>query len=220
MQRLRGAALLATAMWLVIHVAAQERVEPRARSFDDEPIGGQPQGFRFIESRDAAPDRWTVQKDGSDIALLHAGGLQGGGLALALLAQPALVELTVSARVKMKGEALAAGLVWRYENPDNYYLVQLHLNEQSIGFYRMVRGNRVLIEEEDDLELDQSAWHTVRIRQGDEGVRVYLGGVRVFEARDRTWRDAGAFGVWASGGTTALFDDLRVEPREQRRRGP
>ena len=144
--------------------------------------------------------------------------LQTGGLALALLARPGLRELTMSARVKVRGPGEAAGLVWRYQDPDNYYLVQLRFDQQSIGFYRMVHGNRVLVEAEDDLELDPTAWHTVRIRQGDESVRVYLGGIRVFEARDRILREAGAFGVWASGGATALFDDLRVEPREQRRR--
>lgn len=221
MRHLRRTAFLVTVMWLASHAAAQESVELITRAFDDEPVGRAPHGFRFVESRDAAPNRWAVQKDGPDIALLHAGGpsSHAGGLALALVAQPELQELTMSARVKLRGQEQAAGLVWRYQDPDNYYLVQLQFDEQSIGFYRMVNGNRVLVEEEDDLELDRTAWHTVRIRQGDEGVRVYLGGIRVFEAHDRILRDTGSFGVWASGATTALFDDLRVEPRVPRRRG-
>lgn len=189
------------------------------RAFDGDPVGSRPQGFQFVEARDAAPSRWTVQKDGTDTVLLHAGRSSGdgGGLALALLTQPPLSELTLSVRVKLKGDHQAAGLVWRYQDPDNYYFVQLRLSSQSIGLYRMVRGNRVLVEEEDDLELDPSAWYTLRVRQGEERARVYLGGIRVFEARDRALRTSGAFGLWSSGETTAQFDDLRIEQQSDRR---
>jgi hypothetical protein len=215
--------LLATAVTALFAAVVAGAQTPEGatyvRAFEGDPVGVRPQGFRFVEARDAAPSRWTVQKDGSDTVLLHAGdpSSDSGGLALALLTQAPLSELTLSVRVKLKGDHQAAGLVWRYQDPDNYYFVQLGLSNQSIGLYRMVRGNRVLVEEEDDLELDPSAWYTLRVRQGEERARVYLGGIRVFEARDRALRTSGAFGLWSSGDTTAQFDDLRIEQRTDRR---
>jgi len=63
-----------------------------------------------------------------------------------------------------------------------------------------------------------SAWHSVRVVQDDDDIRVSLGGIGVIRARDRTFADAGRVGVWSGGGATAWFDDLRIEPEEDRRR--
>lgn len=201
-------------------VVAQERPTVQ-RTFDGDPLGSPPPGFEFAEARDAAASRWIVQREGEETVLLHAGrSSSDSGLALAILREPTLRELTMSVRLKMRDGERAAGLVWRYQDRDNYYAVQLRLSDQSIGLYRMVRGNRIRMEYEDDLELDPSAWHTLRIRQGEERVRVYIGGIRVFEERDRTFRGPGAAGVWSSSNTTAQFDDLRIEPRSEQRRQP
>jgi hypothetical protein len=71
-------------------------------------------------------------------------------------------------------------------------------------------GNRTRIEGEDDLELDPTAWHTLRIVQQEESIRVYLGGIRVLRARDRTFNKGGRVGLWCAGDAVAHFDDLRV----------
>ncbi len=93
---------------------------------------------------------------------------------------------------------------------DNYYLARLDLDRQDIGLYRVVGGTRTRIEGEDDLELDTNAWHTLRIVHEDENIRVYLGGIRVLRARDRTLDQSGAAGMWCTGDAIAHFDDLRV----------
>jgi hypothetical protein len=147
--------------------------------------------------------------------LVHAGDTAGGrGFAIALIegAQPR--ELSVSVRLKLLTGDRAAGVVWRYRDPDNYYLAQLRLSDQSLIVYRMVNGNRVRIEDEEDLELDPDAWHTLKVTQGNQSARVYLGGIKVFEVRDRTFRDAGAAGVWCRSDSVVRFDDLRVESRD------
>ena len=84
------------------------------------------------------------------------------------------------------------GLVWRVQDAENYYLARLDLDRQDIGLYRVTAGNRTRIEGEDDLELDPTAWHTLRVVQEDENIRVYLGGIRVLRARDRTFGKTGA----------------------------
>ena len=78
-------------------------------------------------------------------------------------------------------------------------------------------GNRVRLENEDDLELDPAAWHALRVVQRSRSVRVYLGGIRVFEDRDRTTDPAGAVGIWCAGDTTAQFDDLRISRADEER---
>ena len=56
---------------------------------------------------------------------------------------------------------------------------------QELALYRVVRGNRIRLDEEDELELDVSAWHSIRVVQDDDDIRVSLGGIGVIRARDR-----------------------------------
>ena len=111
------------------------------------------------------------------------------------------------------GGSRTGGLVWRYQDALNYYAVQLNLAEQELSVYRVVRGNRIRLEREDDLELDPEAWHSLRVVQDGESMRVYLGGIRVFGDRDRSAREPGGAGLWASGDASVSFDDFVISER-------
>ena len=56
----------------------------------------------------------------------------------------------------------------------------------------------------------------MKIVQEDETIRVYLGGIRVLRARDRTFRKSGTAAVWCTGDAIAHFDDVRVGKGEAR----
>jgi hypothetical protein len=126
--------------------------------------------------------------------------------------------MRASVRLKLTEGERVGGLVWRYQDSENFYLAALDLRVQELSLYRVVRGNRIRLDEEDDLELDDSAWHSLRVVQDEDDIRVSLGGIGVIRARDRALGEAGRAGVWSGGGGTAWFDDLRVEPEERRRR--
>src|SRR6185436_19060611 len=49
--------------------------------------------------------------------------------------------------------------------------------------------------------------HVLKVVQGDDRIRVYLGGIKVFDAKDRTFRGAGGIGLWSSGDSAAQFED-------------
>jgi hypothetical protein len=189
-----------------------------SRTFDADPIGARPPGFTFAETRDAGARRWSVEKDPSAMGhyLTHTNdGVVGHGMAMAIVDGVSLREVEVSARLRLIDGDRISGVVWRYKDPSNYYFARLNLSgPQSVSLYRVINGNRVRLEDEDDLQLDPAAWHTLRVVQGESRARVYLGGIRVFEVRDRTLdASGGGVGVFCSGNTTAWFDDLQVEPR-------
>jgi hypothetical protein len=197
---------------VLVALTAAHGSEP-VRNFDLDPAGRPPSGLTFRAARDAPPGRWTVQRDGSNGFLVHAGdGAAAGGFSLALLERrtPDAAE-SISARIRLApGSRGAAGVLWRVQDADNYYLARLDLSRQDVGLYRVVHGNRVRIEGEDDLELDPGAWHTIKIVQEQEQIRVYLGGIRVLRARDRTFVRPGTAGVWCTGDAVAHFDDLKI----------
>ncbi len=117
----------------------------------------------------------------------------------------------MSVRFKATGGGRTAGLVWKYQDPMNHYSAQLDLAKQELAMYRVVNGNRIRLEREDDLELDPDAWHSLKIFQEHGEIRVYLGGIRVFSERDRLPRARASVGLWTGGDSTVMFDDFRIE---------
>ena len=200
--------LLAFAM-LLQAVAAPPVV---VRTFEDDKIGAPPAGFVFAAGRDARVDGWSVRREGSARVLGHEGKPSPvDSFAVAIFSGSQYQDVQVSVRFKAVGGARTAGLVWKYQDAMNHYSAQLDLAKQELALYRVVNGNRIRIEREDDLELDPDAWHSLKIFQERGQTRVYLGGIRVFNERDRLPHSRAGVGLWAGGDSTVMFDDFRIE---------
>jgi hypothetical protein len=194
-------------------VAAQSNL---TRTFDDDQIGSPPKRFLFPVTREAAPDKWLVRREGDNALLAHLADTSGGsGFALAVLDGPRYGDVTVATRLKLVGGDRAGGVVWRFQDSRNYYMVRVDLGKQEIGLFRVVDGNRIRIERDDDLELDPNAWHTLKIVQKDERARIFLNGIRVLQERDRTFRGPGGVGLWSTGSAVVYFDDFRAEEQSE-----
>jgi hypothetical protein len=201
--------LLAFSMFVQAAAAMQDVV---LRTFDDDKIGAPPAGFTMAAGRDAAADRWTVKREGKAGVLVHEGkAAPADSFAVAIFSAAQYQDVQVSVRLKAIGGARTAGLVWKYQDPMNHYSAQLDLAKQEIAVYRVVNGNRIRLERDDDLELDPDAWHSLKIFQEQGLIRVYLGGIRVFSERDRTPKVNAGVGLWTGGDSTVMFDDFRVE---------
>jgi hypothetical protein len=201
---------------------ASASAQVSVRTFDEDALERAPAGFILAVARQQTPGRWLVRAEGANHYLTHlTDPAAAGGFALAVLDAPHPAQMRASVRLKLTEGERVGGLVWRYQDAENFYVAALDLRVQEVGLYRVVRGNRIRLDEEDELELDPSAWHSLRLVQDDDDIRVSLGGIGVMRARDRTLAEGGRAGVWSGGGATAWFDDLRVEPEldDDRRRG-
>ena len=202
--------LLALSMFLQAAVAAQDVV---VRTFDDDKIGAPPAGFTMAAGRDAARDGWTVKREGATARVLVHDGTpsRADSFAVAIFSGAQYLDVQVSVRFKTAGGARTAGLVWKYQDQLNHYVAQLDLAKQELAMYRVVNGNRIRLEREDDLELDPDAWHSLKIFQENGHIRVYLGGIRVLSERDRLPASRAGVGLWTGGDSTVMFDDFRIE---------
>jgi hypothetical protein len=202
-----------TATIFSLAVALGAALSDTVCTFDGDAVGRPPAGFTFRVARDASPARWAIQRDAGNGFLAHAGDVSArGAFSLALIETPIAGAASISARARLAGSRGEVGIVWRVQDADNYYLARLDLEgrKQDIGLYRIVNGNRVRVDGEDDLELDRAAWHTLKAVQEHDEIRVYLGGIRVLRARDRTFTQPGTVGLWCTGDAVAHFDDVRV----------
>ena len=195
---------------LLFQLAAAQSIV--LRTFDDDKIGAPPAGFAMATGRDAAADGWTVKREGAGRVLLHEGKPSPpDSFAVAIFLPLQYQDVQVSVRIKAMGGGRAAGLVWKYQDAMNHYSAQLDLVKQELVVYRVANGNRIRLRREDDLELDPDAWHSLKIFQEHGSTRVYLGGIRVFNERDRMPKLKSSVGVWTSGDSTVMFDDFRIE---------
>jgi hypothetical protein len=190
-------------------------------TFDQDAPDGPPTGFTLSAMRQDTPGTWRVRHESAGRgALVHTAGTPQPGYAMALAPHDPLSDVIVSVRLRLSAGGRAGGVVWRYQDPNNYYAAVLDLARSTLFMYLIRNGNRITVEAEDDLELDPDAWHTLRIVHERSSVYAALGGIRVFEERggrlDRTL-GAGRIGVLAAGDSDVAFDDLRVEPGRARR---
>lgn len=193
---------------------------PSERSFDAEAPGAPPDGFTFAATRQDAPGAWTVRRIGTSGMLVHAADPSQRGYALALSPHDPQRDVIVSARLRLEGGTRAGGVVWRYQDPTNFYAAVLDLTRGTLLMYLFRNGNRITIESKDDLELDPAGWHTLRVVHERASVYVALGGIRVFEERDGRLEQTlgpGRTGLITTGDSEIWFDDLRVEPGRSRR---
>jgi hypothetical protein len=194
---------------------------PELRTFRTDRQDQVPADFVLSAMRQTQAGTWAVQRQGSRAFLAHRADAAAAGYALAILDRTVPLDTTVSTRLRLAGGDRSGGLVWRYEDADNFYALVLDLVRQDLSLYRVAAGNRVRLDVEDDLELDPDAWHTLKVSVGDGDIRAWLGGIRVFDDRDpanrRPSAATGRSGFVATGRTDAWFEELRHEPRRGRR---
>jgi hypothetical protein len=206
-------------LWAASQAVAGQR--PPGHTFDEARPGALPSGFELAAMRQDAPGRWLVGREGMNGILFHQAEEGATGFALALTPDPPLRDVQASVRLRLMSGTRAAGLVWRYTDPAHHYGALLDLGRAAITLFRVTDGNRTFLESEDGLELDAGAWHTLKIVHNEARIEVSLGGIRVFEERDRRYDRAtgpGRTGVIASGAAEVGFDDLRIEAHQERRR--
>jgi hypothetical protein len=190
------------------------------RTFDGDRVDAPPAGFTFS----GTPDRWVVRRERDNNVLAHQGrGIAGDparrrGMALAILDGPGLTNVSFAASFKVAAGKGRGGFVWRYQDPQNYYMVGLDLEEgdQEIGLYRVFSGNQSRIGHEKDLQIQQNDWHVLKVVHASETIRVYFGGVKVFEVHDKTFRGPGTVGLWAAGDGILYFDNVSLDEGERR----
>jgi hypothetical protein len=197
------------------------------RTFDGDRVDAPPAGFTFSGTAPTGADRWVVKRERDSNVLAHIGnpehgraiaGNRGRGIALAILDGPGLANVSFAASFKVASGKGRGGFVWRYQDPQNYDMVGLDLEEddQEIALYRIVRGSQIRVGREADLQIQQNDWHVLKVVHTNETIRVYLGGIKVLEVHDKNFRGPGAVGLWAAGDGTLYFDNVSVEEGERR----
>lgn len=131
-------------------------------------------------------------------------------------------DVDVSVRYKpLSGkEDQAAGIVWRYQDPDNYYIVRANAVENNVVLYKVEKGRRTDLPLVDKgrtygvkAPIPSGKWGSLRVVAVGDLFEVYSNGVKLFEVKDTTFPMAGKVGLWTKADSVTLFDDLTINAK-------
>jgi hypothetical protein len=204
--------------------AAALHGQTRTIDFDADTVGQPPKGFRFGHTASVgAPGRWLVQEDGGNKVLVQTDAdATRLRFPVAVLADVTAADLDLSVRFRpMSGRVdQAAGLVWRYQDPDHYYIVRANALENNVVLYKVENGRRTDLPLRGEgrtygrqADVPRGEWSTLRVVATGPVFEVYYNGSKLYEVEDTTFTQEGRVGLWTKADSVTHFDDLTVAGR-------
>ena len=202
----------------VVHAEDAKQADTKTWTFDADRAGEAPAGFSFGRTGSGAPSRWIVQaaKDapsGPNVLAQVDADKTDYRFPVAVANEPILRDLRLAVKCKpVTGEVdRACGLVFRYQDENNYYITRANALEGNIRLYRVVKGDRQQFASWNGA-VATGVWHELAAEARGDHFTVYWDGQEIMHADDHTFHDPGKVGVWTKADSVTYFDNLRVEP--------
>lgn len=193
-------------------------------SFETDVAGGPPKGFTAAKTGGGRPGTWVIQQDTGDgkpnRVVVQTDADPTSARFPVLVADGVELrdaDITVRFRAISGTVDQAAGIVWRYRDANNYYIVRANALEDNVVLYKVQNGRR------SDLPLKgqgrtygakalvpKNVWSTLRVTAKGALFTAYLNGQKLFEVEDTTFTGAGRIGVWTKADSVTQFDDLTI----------
>lgn len=181
--------------------------QPRQWSFDADAAGQLPAGLQVFSGK------WEVLNEAD--APSQPNGLCQTGYA----DYPALVlddrvygDAAVSVRFRPVSGRIdqAAGIIFRIQDKDNYFILRANALEDNVNIYKHVKGWRRLIKE-GFAKVPSGTWQELRVEVKGNAIRGLLNGQLVVEANDDTFT-TGKVGLWTKADSVTCFDNVKITP--------
>jgi hypothetical protein len=192
----------------------------RTIRFDAAVEGKLPSGWTSDMTHAGGPPRWEVVKDstapsGAKALAQLSTDATSDRYPLAILNAPALKDGMVSVRfrpISGKGDR-AAGIVWRFKDRDNYYVVRANALENNVVLYKVERGIRTPLAPKGtppktygvQHPVPSGKWSTLAVEFRGGSFKVTLDGTALFEVEDPAFSASGKIGLWTKADSVTHF---------------
>ena len=210
LDRLRVCTLLCRVRWRTVRLSGWLRpcsvFDARNLELRRKPIWKSPTGFPGLwwglggEARGRRADEPN--------ALCQTGVAEFPAIALANAEYEDLAMVASFKPISGK-EDQAAGLIFRVQDEDNYYIVRANALEDNVGIYKYVDGRRSEMESE-SVRLDPGEWRELRVEVTGDQIRAFLDKREVVEATDDEFTSGGV-GLWTKADSVTCFDNVSTE---------
>ena len=195
-------------------------------NFDNDEAGKLPNGFSTALTGKGKPGNWVVMRDDTSPSkpnVLVQTDMDTTSYRFPLCVFDGLITKDIDVSVKfraVKGKKdQAAGILWRYKDNNNYYIVRANALENNVVLYKVEKGIRKDLKPKGSgsfaygkkAKVPSGEWNILRIVAKGTLFEVYLNDKKLFEVEDGTFTDAGKVGLWTKADSYTLFDDFIVK---------
>lgn len=196
------------------------------RVFDfDDSLNHTPPGFRSTVAGTGKPGDWKVILDDVPISWDATGGPTTNRTVLAQLTRepidahfPMLLydqatfgDFRLTTRFKIAGGAMVqmAGVVFRFQDEKNYYVLMASSLDQRFWFFKVTDGKRgPLIGP--TAAIQKNVWHTLTVDCKGDQIQCLLNGKEVIPTiTDNSFRN-GKIGFWTKSDSVSYFADTKI----------
>jgi len=197
-------------------------------NFDTADSGTTPAGWTVAMTHKGGPPKWQILRDESapskpNVFAQLSNDRTAGRFPLAIYDKANLKNGAVSVKFKTISGAAdrAAGLVWRYRDPDNYYIVRANALEDNVVLYKVEKGQRLALAPKGTPSktygvkhaVPKQTWCTLSVRFEGPVFVVSLNAETLFEVDDATFTEGGKTGLWTKADSVTYFDDFHFEKK-------
>lgn len=195
-------------------------------NFDNAAPGALPAGWTAAMTHKGGAPKWEIVKDDSaptkpNVLAQVSTDATGGRFPLAVYQKASVRDGTLSVKFKAVsgGVDQAAGLVWRYKDPDNYYIVRANALENNVVLYKVEKGERVALAPKGTpsktygvkRKVPKQTWNGLSVSFQGTIHTVSFDGQKLFEVEDSTFTTAGKVGLWTKADSVTYFDDFQID---------
>lgn len=194
----------------------------RVVTFDSFAVGKTPPGWTVAMTNRGRAPQWEIRRDGSAATQPYvlaqiSTDSNGERSPLAILDNMRLRDGEVSVRFKpVSGhEEQAGGVIWRYHDPNNYYVVRASALEKNVDVFKVQNGKFIRIHPgvKHDLPGNGTGWSILKVLVRGNRFQVFLDHRRILQGTDNTFVGEGGVGLWTGADSVTYFDDFRVYAR-------
>lgn len=201
-----------------------------ALDFETLEVGKSPAGFSIALTGGGGPVAWVIQEDptapdGSKVLAQTSADGTSFRFPICVYDNFTAKDVVVSVKFKpISGKVdQAAGIVWRYKDKDNYYIVRANALENNVVLYKVENGKRTdlqpigagLFAYGKKATVPSGQWSELRVAAKGNRFEVSVNGESLFAVEDDTFTETGKVGLWTKADSVTSFDNLTIESEER-----
>ena len=194
--------------------------------------GKLPADWEVAMTHAGAPPDWEIVRDESapsppNVLAQLSRDKTAGRFPLAIWDRASLQdgELLVAFKTVDGSIDQAAGIVWRYQDSNNYYIVRANALENNVVFYKVENGVRTSIAPKGlpsrsygvKHPIPSGRWNNLKVSFAGAKIAVFFNQEQLFEAEDTTFSKPGKVGLWTKADSVTYFDDFTVASKDAQR---
>src|SRR5262245_4857771 len=195
-------------------------------NFDKETVQELPSGWLSEHTGQGAKGNWKVVADPSapsspNVLAQLSDDATNYRFPLAVVERASYKDVTLSVRFKAISGTRdqGAGLVWRFRDANNYYIVRANALENNVVLYKVQDGKRISLAPKGTPEktygvktkVAGNTWHKLGVQVKGSLFTVLFNDQKLFEVEDTTFSEGGKIGLWTKADSVIHFDDFTAE---------